>query len=87
MAEPHVSDLQWSRLWHLTLSGADRRRISEAVQAGHVMDPDEALLAAELARQLRMERHRRPSIWLVRGLLMGGLLFAAMAVWLEEHPS
>src|SRR5680860_46921 len=61
MRDPHVADSQWSRLWHLTLSGSDRRRIMEAVLAGRVMeDRGEALLATELARQPLTAKRRRP---------------------------
>lgn len=88
MGEPHVSDLQWSRLWHLTLAASDRRRITEAVQAGQVLDdPHEARLAAELARQLLTEKRRRPPLWLVRGWSVLALLLIVLLLWSEDVPT
>ncbi len=62
--EPHVSESEWTRLWAHTLSSQDRRRISRAVKNGEVLeDSREALLAAELARRMRVGK--RPAGWLV----------------------
>src|SRR5680860_621069 len=88
MRDPHVADSRWSRLWHLTLSGSDRRRIMEAVLAGRVMeDRGEALLAAELARQLLTEKRRRPPLWLIRTFVAVAFLLVAMAVLLDDGVS
>ena len=80
-AEPHVDEDEWTRLWEHTLHGADRRRITEAVKAGAVLeDRTEALLAAELARRMRpaFPRTTRVLIWInTAGFLVSVGLFAS----------
>lgn len=78
--EPHVSESEWTRLWAHTLSQDERRRITAAVKSDELLvDPRDALLAAEVARRVRSGR--RPPAWLLWANLGLGLLVAGLLIY------